>query len=268
MKKLILFAVVLVLGGCLDNEPLTNDSDQAISFFTLQQEIYEATSNTNPEQITINPNTTGDFVYFSEKARFATAAFQAIGLKTHQGLEKNENTITYTEDDGTVIVVPVFDFKFLSSSYKIEADGTPVLDVQKELVCSYAKTPYSLWLDSCDLPPFQDYYVYYLRSKQELPYFFNFKKRSLTMPLPALMAQEGRCFNLPNCTANITELEFDLIITKEGERQRQHIVLWLTKDLPYLASNPKYCINTLVEVDNQRYPYEYCKELVNFIPGN
>jgi hypothetical protein len=255
-QLLILSTLSLVLGSCLKNEPITNDSDKPINFLEIQKDLYNATNSETPEDIKLN-----DFVYFSENVRFFNGKFQTVGYKTHQALEKNDDTLVL--EDGTQ--VPLHKFKFLESIYKVDEAGNATLDTRTEKPCRFVRSPYFLWLESCDLQPFQDYYLYVLYTQENLPYFFNYKKRNLQVKLPPLMVEKNNCFGNANCMINVSEIEFDIIFNESGKRKRQHILLWLTKDLPYLASNPKKCISTLLEHEGQKYPYDFCQELVNFI---
>ncbi len=248
--------ICVLLTACLKNEPVTNESDVPKNFLEIQSDLYNLTSTQTPEDMK-----TSDFAYFSEKARFFTGQFQTVGYKTQQALSKVDDI--FTTEDGTQ--VNLHKFKFLESMYKVDESGNATLDTQTEKDCRFARQPYSLWLESCDLQPFQDYYLYYLFTNEDIPYFFNYKKRQLTMQLPPLMVEKNNCFGNENCTINVTEVQFDIIFQEEGERKRQHILLWLTKDLPYLASNPKKCISTLLEHEGQKYPYDFCQELVNFV---
>lgn len=252
----LLFIAPLFLSSCLKNEPVTNDSDIQKSFFEIQNELLNSVSAQTPEDIKLN-----DFLYFSESAKFYSSAPKILGYKTIDTLEKSEGQLTL--EDGSI--VPILNNKFLESSYKVNESGEPVLETRMERACRFARDPYYLWLESCDLQPFQDYYLYYLYTSEDLPYFYNFKKTQFSKKLPYLMEEKNNCFGNSNCTINITQVEFDIIFNKEGQRNRQHILLWLTKDLPYLASNPKKCISTLIEYQGQKHPYEFCQELVNFI---
>lgn len=256
LKITSILCVCVALTGCLENDPVTNDSDAPKNFLEIQSDLYSSTSTQTPEDMKAN-----DFAYFSEKARFFTGQFQTVGYKTHQALEKNDDV--FTTEDGTQ--VNLHKFKFLESVYKASESGEPTLDTQTEKSCRFARNPYSLWLESCDLQPFQDYYLYYLYTNENIPFFYNYKKRQLTTQLPPLMVEKNNCFGNANCIINVTEIQFDIIFQENGQRKRQHILLWLTKDLPYLASNPKKCISTLLEHQGQKYPYDFCQELVNFV---
>lgn len=260
MRFFILGLLCTAMVGCLKNEPLTNDSDVSEKMSMIQNELSQATRGLNPNSMQV-----GEWALFQYYARLYTSPYQRTGYSAHQVLKKNYDTV---DVDGTLIDIAKIDVLETNYNEPENPDDTPPISLQREWNCQFALPPYSMWANDCDLPPYQNFLLFYpLQTDDNLRYFYNFKKTFERVKLPRALVDENRCYNFTNCEYEATIIEFDLITYENGERKRLHVKNTFNNQLPYLASNPKQCISTLVEVGNQMHPYEICRELVNFKYG-
>lgn len=260
MKLKFLFlgaALGLVATACVQEKKFEKAAKHPATVTSVLDVLEKASHGNTPASLKKD-----EWVLFQYKARIFTGGYVSQGYEAFQVLSTTPDTITLS--DGTV--VNVNDLAIADTTYK---DGDPpVVDIQKEIDCKFAPTPYNLWATDCPLPPYQDYLLYNAIQDNGEEVFFNVNTYSRTVELPPTVVANNHCYDFENCKIHLNFVEFDIYQTISGKKRRVHVTNSFNGNLPYLATNYSQCLNTIVEnSDGQEVPYESCRVLVDFQYG-
>lgn len=265
-KVLLLAFILLSVASCMEDKPLEDEKlGPPVEFLSMQQAFVDATAGVTPLNMKV-----GEYANFRSEARLYTGDFIQQGSDSSQVIDlgpSNDEIII----DGNAYPIQKSS-TVIRNFLPIQNDGDPLIEdpafPAKQWNCQFVKAPYYLWLESCELPPEQNLWIFQPIQVPTEPIFFSLAKYTGKQKLPKKMIDEGRCYGLPNCEMEVTYLEYDLVFHKsDGTRERRHYLTGFSKQLPYLASNVQTCFSTLYTHEGKKHPADICRVLIDFSPG-
>jgi hypothetical protein len=105
------------------------------------------------------------------------------------------------------------------------------------------------------------------------PYCYNLKTSESLEPAPYFVAQKPDCGGLKDCKMKVTKISYDLVSeladseTGRVTRQKNIIVLKISRDLPYLSRFVSVCFQGMGSFNQQPYVATVCTDVVDFERG-
>ncbi len=268
--KLLFVGLCLTLLSCVKAGKLEDDGQVSNSVTEAFQAFSRATQGTNPDSLKKNEQ-----AFFYSIAKTYLNEYSVVAVESYKILNLDYNGSFTTSDGTTYRATNVF---LQQTDYSLPTNEHPTPSPVKsvEIDLQLVPSPYLIWVkNGGNMPPYQDYWLYSGFEDNGEKLFYNLKTYDRVEKLPQKLIDENRCYGFAQCEITLHYVEFDVYQKNPdtGKIQRYHITNSFTGQLPYLASNPKQCLDTNVTVKNSQgqdieVPYQVCRILTDFVPGS